>query len=951
MRKTFLLFILVTFSIPVFSQYSVSGKVIDKKTSTPLDLVTVKLSNANDSSFYKGTRTDSLGNFTITDVANGTYLLDLSSIGYSDYSDRITIFGNKVILNNISMTEDAKVLKEVNVTAAKVEVIVKGDTIEYNADAFKTDKNAVTEDLLKKMPGVEIGSDGSITVNGQKITKILVDGKKFFDGDLQMSTKNIPAEIIDKVQVMDRKSDMAQLTGFEDDDTERVINLTIKKDRKQGVFGNVKAGAGADADTKFRYDANGFLNVMDGDTRHTLTFGANNVNNSRSGRGRRGFGGPRSGITETQNLGYNLNTIVNPKLELGGDATFNHSDNLVTSDTHRENYFSQDSTYITDTKDFTNINNYQGNVRLEAEWKPDELNTIVIQPNIGYTSSKTDSYSDFLYKSNNDSTSWGDTENHNTYTSVSAGLNIMYSHKFAKPGRTLTTRLSTSVSQNTTDGFYFNKLTTAEIQDSVVNQRLANSGIQNNFGINVSYVEPLWAAKHLLEIAVSANTSYSTSDRNIYEKGDNSSNEYTLLNTEYSNSFNNTFYNEAAAVNYRYNDTKYKILLGVKLQPSQMKSNTIYSDSTLSFNNKVINFSPTARLQFNFDKRKFLRMDYNGTTNQPSISQMQPVKDNTNLMRQTVGNPDLKPEFQHNLRFMYSNFNSNSMASLNLGLMGNFTQNDLENNSIYDKNGKSYSQTVNGSEMPYSLNLFTMFYVPVFKYFNISNNASARTSKQYGYTARNVSESDINTDNLVLGSLSATSSSNLSENLSIGYSQDAVEFTVRGGLRYSYTTNNLTSNETNTYDWTGQANLVLRPFTSTTFSTDMGYTKQTGYSSYNDSQWLWNASLDFTVLHNLGIISLAAKDILRQQKNISQSAGDNYVIFSKSNALPSYYMLSFTYKINYFKGKSNPAENEMGQGRRWRDRDGGRPEPPKDNNNRTPSGPPPEGDGAPGMEL
>ncbi|VBB44738.1 TonB-dependent receptor plug [uncultured Paludibacter sp.] len=935
--------LLFTF-LSIFSlsaQYSIQGNVKEKKTGNPMELATVRLITLKDSSLVSGTRTDTNGKFIMNNIKSGSYILSVSSIGYINNDRKISVQDKDMDLGTISVEEDVKTLNEVEVKGTMVQVIVKKDTLEYNAQAFKTDRNAVVEDLLKKMPGVQVATDGTITVNGQEVTKILVDGKKFFQGDVQMSTKNIPADLIDKVQVVDQKSEMAQLTGFEDNNTERVINLTIKKDRKQGVFGNIMAGAGADINKDFRYDSNGFLNIMNGDTRSTFTLGANNVNTMRSGRGRGGFGGSPSGITETQNFGYNLNSTVSKKMVLGGDATFNHSDNLQTSDSHRENYL-QDLTYTTVSNNTSNRNNYQGNIRLEAEWHPDSINTLIIQPNIGFTRSFSNSKSGFLYKTQNDSTSWGNTDNSSESYGISGGLNLIYSHKFPKKGRTLTTNINSGISQSNTDGKNYNQKITQD-STSLVDQKVDEKSYKNNVGLRISYVEPLWKNKHFLETSISLNGVFSENDRKIY--GNDGNDNYNVFNAAYSNNFNNKFFNEALELNYRYMEENYNLLLGFKTEPSQTFSSRIYGDNTETpIENKVINFAPTARFQYNFGRRRFIRMDYSGRTSQPSISQMQPVKNNADLMNETVGNPDLKPEFQHNLRFMFSTYSSKNFSSFNVGLMGRATKNDLENNSIYDTTGKRYIQTVNGEKIPYRVNLFTMYNLPFFKYFNFSNNASFGFNQQYGYTSKNVS--NVDATNLIYGDLSSTQSLNASENISLGYTQDMMDFGIRGGLRYSNTKNNLTTNLAQTYDWNGGANVVFRPTKIVTFSSDLIYTTQRGYSNFNEDQWLWNASLDFSLFKNLGVLSFKAVDILQERQNVTQSVGDNYVQYSKTNALPSYYLMSFTYKINKFKGSKNsvnPAE-EMGNPmeRRWRRDGGGRP--PSGNRGGGTPPPPPGGD-------
>ena len=937
MKKYLILSFCFAMSFALQAQHAVKSKIISKSTGEPLEFVAVRLLNT-DSALVAGQSTDSLGEFTLKDIKSGKYILQATSVGYIAINRNLEVRLANVVLENIQMEDDSKVLKELEVAGTAVQVVTKGDTIEYNATTFKTGQNAVVEDLLKKMPGVEITSDGKIMVNGQEVKKIRVDGKKFFGDDMEMSTKNIPADMVDKVQVVDQKSEMSQLTGFDDGETERIINLTIKRDRRQGVFGNVQAGAGTDINPEFRYDANAFLNIMNGDTRSSVTAGANNTNTARSRRGRGGFGGGRSGITATQNLGYNINTPLSKQLIVGGDVTFNHSDNLVLSESQRENYL-QDATYQNNSNRMSNRENYQGNLRLEMEWKPDTMNSFIIQPNIGFNRSFSRSTSDYLYLKENDSTSWGNTKNSGDGLDRDAGITFIYNRKLAKPGRTFTTRLNTNMSASDDNGMNYSRKITND-STILIDQRSDNTSNNFNFGLRLSYVEPLGTSrKHFLETSLSFNGNIRNSVRDLFDQDVNGN--YIVKNNEYSNEFSNRFFRETLDLNYRYVMPAYNLTLGFSAEPSQTYSTTIYGDNTgVPIKNEVVNLAPAARFQYNFGKRNFARLEYRGRPEQPSISQMQPVKNNTDLMNETVGNPALNPAFNHNLRLMYSNYNAETFSSYSVGVFGNATKDNLTSNSIYDNTGKRYIQTVNSKEIPYNLNAFFMYNQPFLKKFNFSNNTSFGTRQQYGYTSKNVNATDINLNNLLIGDLSSTIRYNAAENISMSFTHEIVDVALRGGLGYSYSKNNFNKKASETYDWTSALNFGLRPTKTLTFTTDLNFTKQNGYADFNPSQWIWNASLDLTAFKAKGVFSLKVFDILRQQQNINQNVGDNFVEFSKSNALPSYFLVSFTYKINKFKGgNSQDRENlenmnrmgpGMGRGMRMGGGgpDGGAPPPP-----------------------
>ena len=906
MKQLFLSFLLLSSALS-FAQHSIQSTVFDSKNSLPIEMATVRLLRATDSTMVQGCQTDVKGSFILPKIKPGNYVLKITSVGYVDYRRNISMDGKDIILKGIQLTENVQLLSELQVTGTAAQMVVKGDTVEYNATAFKTAENAVVEELLKRLPGVEISTEGKITVNGQEIKKVRVDGKKFFNGDIEMTTKNLPADMIDKIQVLEQKSDMALLTGFEDNDTERIINFTTKANRKKGVFGNITAGSGMDTNKDWRYDGNAFVNIMDGDAQTAITGGANNVNTTRSGRGRfSGGGGSNSGITTTQNLGLNNNTIINPKLKIGGDASFNHSVNDAQTLSEKESYLRGLKYNNTDSTSSWN-NNYSTNMRLEVEWKPDSVNTFVIQPNIGYNRSFSNSARDYLYLTENDSTSWGNSSNIGNGTSIDGGLNFIYSRKFAKKGRSFTTNIGAGISQS--DNYSLNKSVKKSTLDTIsVDQETFSKSNRFNYNVRLSFVEPLWNVKNLLETAVSLRNTTTSSEKKQY-KNDGFDN-YNQFDSVYSNTFENIFYRETIELNYRYTEQNYNLMLGLKGEPSQTTNQRFYGngigrDTTYG----IFNFAPTGRFQYNFGKKKFVRIDYRGQTDQPSINQMQPVKNNSNQMNETVGNPKLNPAFNHNFRMFYSAFNDKTFSSVSAMVSADATKDALVSNSLYDATGKQYNQTVNATAMPYRLNGNLMFNTPIIqKRLHFNTSTSGSYDIRYGYSSKGLNSTDINVENLQLGDLSNTRRYSASEQLSLTLTQEVIEIGASGTVRYSNTLNNLNPTVAETWDWTGRGNVVDHIPYNFNFTSDLNYTTRQGYSNFDQNELIWNASIDKSFFKNKGVLSLKWNDILRQQLNIRQSIGDNYIQYSKYNTLTSYFMLSFSYKINQFKGSKNPAE-------------------------------------------
>ena len=541
------------------------------------------------------------------------------------------------------------------------------------------------------------------------------------------------------------------------------------------------------------------------------------------------------------------------------------------------------------------------------EWKPDSINTFIFQPNMSYSKSFTNSQRDYLYLTDNDSTSWGNSSNIGNSSGIDFGLNVIYNRKFAKRGRTFTAEFGGGVSNNESESLnQSNKYT--QTRTTNIDQKTFNSSNKFNYNIQLSFVEPLWNLKNLLETNVTLRNNTTNSVKDQY-RNDGSGN-YSVFDSVYSNTFENIFYRETMELNYRYTEKNYYLRLGVRGEPSQTTNvryygNGISRDTTYG----VFNFAPRGRFQYNFNKKKFARVDYTGRTSQPSINQMQPVLNNSNPMRETVGNPKLNPSFNHSFRMFYSSFNDQTFSSFSVRLSAEATKNDLVSNSIYDATGKEFSQTVNATAVPYNYGGNIMFNTPLIqKRLHFNTSTSAGYDMRYGYSSKNYT-GIINTENLILGDLSSTRRYNATERLSLTFTHDVVEIGVKGAVQYSNTKNNLNPTIAETWDWTGSGNVVLHLPYKFNISSDINYTTRQGYANYDQNELIWNASIDKTMFKNKGVLSLKWNDILRQQLNIRQTIGDNYIQYNKYNTLTSYFMLSFSYKINKFKGaSSNPAE-------------------------------------------
>lgn len=935
-----ILFLFLILSTTVSAQYIVTGKVIHATTGDPIEMATVVLYQGKE--LKHGTQADLDGNYYIDRVAEGTYSMRVSSVGFEEKEVTLEVSKKKANSNlvvtaaTVSLKESLQVLGEVDVKGQAAEMVVKGDTIEYNTAAYKVGENAMVEDLLKKMNGVEVDKEGNVTINGETITGVRIDGKKFFGDDVQSATKNIPAEMIEKIQVIDEKSETAKMTGFEDDETERIINLTLKESRKRGVFGNYNGGIGADMVTEnegwfnyadpaygatagertkhffqddFRYTAGVFTNLLLGESQTTIIGSANNTNDIRSGRGRSSFSGNNTGITWSENLGVNTNIDLNKKIRkhdsqtsmaFGGDGMFNHSYNTTQSFSDKESYSGNNTYHNTDSANKVS-HAWDVQARFELEYQIDTLNKIIIQPRITYTNGRSNDHTGYTYtNTGNVLMSDGYQNRFSNQDEIGARVRVNYNHKFLHPGRSLTLTGNvqfTDVKGKTNTYAYDNLGDSAK-----VNQNTSSGNDALNLRLRASYVEPIYGKNHFLETVLMFSTNLRQSKKDQYDYDLNS--QTYIYSDDYSNRLTNRFYQQAVGLNYRYIKDQVDLTVGAQFNPSQTRNLTYYGD-VLHRDTTIYawNWSPNMRFKYNFGKKEFARIFYRGTNTQPSVTQMEPVRNNSNAMNETVGNLGLKPAFRHQLHAMYSKFDKDKFWSVMAGLHGNVTQDALVNNSIYDETGKLYQQTVNADGTPWDVSGDVMFNTPFAnKLMQFHTRTEVRYNQRLAYLSREQTAATINQwleqNTFGLGQESRTGNLRLSESLTLRFTHDLVDIGIVGSVIYSRTQNSLTgSSVTNVTDWTVTGDMQWHLPKSWNLSADCGYTARYGYTGLTDvNEILLNASVDKT--WGFATLSLKAFDILHQKKNILQTVGENYVQYVKANTLPTYFLLTFTYKFN-----------------------------------------------------
>ena len=742
LRRCVIVLALAILCFPVFAQsgFSVKVRLSDARTGEPVSFATVSLTAKGGSKPLKYVLSTEEGNASLSPLPKGNYTLRADLLGYKSYTVELTVDKN-LDLGTVKMDQDNEVLEAATVEAIGNPIIVKKDTIEYSASSFKTTDNDMLEELLKKLPGVEVDSDGTITANGQTISKIMIDGKEFFLDDPQMATKNIPAKIINKIKVVEKKSEQAEFTGIDDGEEEHVIDLSIKPGMMDGWFGNLMAGGGHDVPDKgyytdgltpgkdgWRYQAAGMLGQFKKKSQISIILNANNTNNRgfndmsssmmqtmRGARGMgRGVGGwGRNGITTSWMAGANgAFDLLDDKMELNANYMYGGSKRYVEEQSSRTTYLDDGSSLIYDNNGY-NISNSDGHrfgVRIDHKFS--DNTSILFEPRFNIGTGDFQEYSDFLTLSRTDSatdtTNIGFNNNNGYNRNWTASGFLLFRQKLGKPGRTLSAMLNYNFSNNTLNGFNQSLTTTFDEMDtpldSIINQRYDQNSRNSSFSARFVYTEPL-GHDFYLEANYSYSYNISKSIKDTYNSGgdpvsnlDRANNilsyNYSgeVYDPVYSNNILNRYVNQSAGLTFMYQKEKLRAQLGASLRPT----NTHNETNGEAYDSKVLNWSPEAMLSYDINDNTMVRMFYFGRSSQPSTSQLMPVPDNSDPLNVSLGNPYLLPYFNHNIRGMFGYTNRETFTSIHGRIGGSLVQDGIVNAQWYDENGAQFSMPVNG---------------------------------------------------------------------------------------------------------------------------------------------------------------------------------------------------------------------------------------------------------------
>ncbi len=933
------------------------GTVVDSVSKDPVvgAYVSVTGSEAAAKPQYVTTGLD--GSFAFSNLKPQKYLLKISYLSFGEYQNVVEVKDAVINLGNIALTEAAQDLKEVKVVGQIQQSQMKGDTTQFNAAAFKTNPDATVEDLIQKMPGIAV-VNGEVQAQGEKVQRVLVDGKQFFGNDATLALKNLPAEIVDKIEVFDRQSDQSQLTGFDDGNAQKTINVVTRADRNAGKFGKAFAGYGSDD----RYTAGGNLNIFGKDKRISIIGLSNNINQQNfasqdlagalgssggGGRGGRGGGGGRggrggggssadnflvgqqSGITNTSAFGLNYTDKWGEKLEVTGSYFFNRSGNANQEITNRETFLNNaaGNQFYDERNTYANTNlNHRINFRFE--YTLDEKNSFIFSPGVSWQDNRATTLrigatnlanGTLLNETNNDRFSHSN--------ALSSSNSLLWRHKFEKAGRTFSVNLSNAINNRDSDGrlYALNQFYTGNRNPSdTIDQRSNGNSDNIRFGADVNYTEPL-SRNIQLQLGYNVSLSNSNSKSKTFDFVDTET-QYTRLDTLLSNTFDNQYLTQRAGLSLRGNKKQVIGAVGLDVQRAGL-----YSQQLFPRNNEVdqtfLNLLPNAFLMYRPSTSKNLRVYYRSSTNEPSITQLQNVVNNSNPLFLTAGNPNLKQEYTHRVSARYSASDSKLGRNFFLYSSLNYTLNNISNSTFVAQRPTTLPNGVvlqQGAQLTSPVNLDGNWSVRTFANYgspikaiktNLNLNTGLNFSRLPGLInqALNVSTNYALSQGIVL-------SSNISTRLDFTLSFNGNYNIVRNSLQPQLNSNYFSQQTSARVNWIFGKGFVLQ--------TDLTNQSYRGLGAgFNQNFTLWNASFGKKFLKDdKGELKLTVFDILSQNNSINRNVTETYLEDVTSRVLTQYGMLTFTYTLRNFGKAPAPAE---GRRREWggerRGGGGGRP--------------------------
>ena len=899
--------------------YKVSGTIIDKADNQPVIGAYVILNDLKDTTIRVGTTTNVDGKFLVTDVKKKSYRLTIQSINYQRDSRIITISKSTTDLGTITLAMESKVLNEV-VVVGQGTAVQKGDTTIMTADAFKVNIDANAEDLVKKMPGITV-VNGTISARGEAVKQVLVDGKPFFGDDPSVALRNLPADVIDRVQIYNKLSDQAELTGFDDGESSRTINIITHRNNRYGKFGKITGGT----DFNDKYLVGGNLNIFSGPRRFTINGMSNNINQQNfamqdligatggggghgehGGFGGRSFGGS-GGISKNSSFGFNYQDTWGKKMSVSGSYLFNTTANTNITKSNTEYLLIDEGNFAYDSS-YTETKNYNHRINMRIEYNIDSLNSMIIVPRFSYQENSSDRQSLSLITGGNVNsqiltTSLADASGYNL------GNDLTWRHKFLKPGRTLSVRSSIS----------FDKSTTAKTQlaaiDSIPDNQYSDVATDNlNIRTNFSYTEPI-GKNSQLQLNYDNRFRRSNNSNEIYDLGGTS--EILGRLDSLSNVYDNDYITNRGGIAYLFKNNKLNLTAGINYERADLKGTLVFPKQA-EVSETFQNWLPNLMINYKFSALTNWRVFYRTWTNAPSITQLQSAIDNSDRLRLKTGNPNLKQSYSHNLTSNFSYANPTSGFNAFVFLAGNYSTGIISNKTIYASGDTVFQPEgidvilLPGGQIRFPVNLDhsmgfnTMINLSYFVK-PIKSNVSLVTGGGYSQTPEYAAD-QISTSNAysLLNSLIITS--NISSN---------VDFTLSYTSNYSLAKNSVESLDDEEYWYqSASAKLNLLFWKGFVVNTDIVGQNNKGLSlGYNEKYLVWNASVGKKFLKNQAAeLRIGAYDILNQNNSISRSVSASEIRDTRVNTYKRYFLVLFTYNLRANRGQEPQQQQQQQDG-------------------------------------
>lgn len=936
--KRFFSYLFVLITLPFLAQaqnvnnHNVSGVIIDGENGEPLPIAAVQILALPDSSQAKGVVTDMDGAFSATSVKNGKYVIRVSYIGYKTSDTPLEITGKSarnIVLEDIELFSDANLLAETTITAEVPKVQAVKDTIMFNSAAYRLSEGASVQELIKKLPGVDVDSDGNITVNGKAVTQILINGKEYLGDDITTLLENLPANVIDRLKTYEKKSDLARITGIDDGEEQTVFDLQTKEEMKGGLLNTYDVAYGSDYGEHNLYNGQIMANRFTDHNQFTLYASASNVIDQGIGNGGRQWGG-NYGQNTYQDLSASY-SYENEKLEVNGNVSVGHRANDYNTRSNSEYFYGATSTFSNSfSRNTDNSDRFRTNFYIE--WKPDTMTNIIIRPYFNTSKSGSNSESasatfnsnpyDFMddplydmeedeYRAKYDSIFVNRNTGRSTSNSdnMSGGGSLQFNRRLNDEGRNITIRLSGDFNRGNSESYSYNT-TEYYVWDSLNVRNRFTYTPSNRYGYSAQamYSEPLFD-KAFLQLSYRFNYNWNENDRQTYafddmgygfmEKPDN----YRVyMDSTLSKYASYTTFRHDAQISFRINREKFRLNTGIRLQPQQTRLEYTQKEH-YSLTKNVFNWNPTFDFRYMFTEHTEMRFRVNGSSSQPSMTNLLPITDNSNPLYITQGNPNLKPSFTFNTQFNFHTFNVDKESSFMTNISYRRTNNSISNRVEY--NEVTGGSTTRPENIDGNWNTSGMiggnFALPDRRFtFNLFTNLSY--SNQVGFLYQNNE-----TYKAVTKSLSPR------QNIQASFRDENFELTLFGNASLNHSTNDVRNSVIDNWNFNfGAYGVVVFPW-DIRLMYDVFNTSRRGYDddTYNTDELIINAELSKAFLKNKSaIISVQAFDLLGQRKNYSQWVGATSRSESEYNSINQYFMVHFVYKLNIFNGKLVQEDEE-----------------------------------------